>query len=75
MPVSSCLIMVVLFQLTVTSEALDGKTQLLTADDGDKGKEDMLSLCQAWIPEADDDDDDDDIHLFNAVRICIDNYS
>ncbi|XP_065062913.1 uncharacterized protein LOC135689576 isoform X1 [Rhopilema esculentum] len=46
-------------KLTVTSETLDGEAQLLTADDGDEGKSQLLSICQAWFPDEDEEDDAD----------------
>lgn len=52
------------FKLTVTGETLDGQAQLLSADDEDQGKADLLSMCQAWVP---DEDDDGDMYLFTQV--------
>ena len=58
---------IVVLQLTVTSETLDGETQLLTADDGDQRMNELLSFCEAWLP----DDSDDEIDLFTPVSACI----
>ena len=57
---------IIVLQLTVTSETLDGETQLLIADEGDQRMNDLLSLCEAWIP----DDSDDEIDLFTPVSVC-----
>ena len=50
--------------MTVTGETLDGQAQVFSADDEDRGKADLLSMCQAWIP---DEDDNEDTNLFTQV--------
>ena len=49
----------------MTSETLDGETQSLSADSGNQGLEDLLSSCDAWMP----DDSDDDVDLFTPVSV------